>query len=137
MFGLVGFVIVLALAFALFVLPLRTWRQQRIDLDARSKDLAELTAANDRLDAANARLQTAEGIAAAAREDLGYQSADEQSVIAWPPADVGRQLPSGWPYDLVSQIIAVRSRTEPAATSSSPAAADTGTTAFPSYHAGG
>ncbi|MEZ5255418.1 MAG: hypothetical protein R2705_00555 [Ilumatobacteraceae bacterium] len=37
MFGLVGFVIVLALAFALFVLPLRTWRQQRIDLDARAR----------------------------------------------------------------------------------------------------
>jgi cell division protein FtsB len=106
--AVVGLVITAALAAAVFVLPFQAWMNQRRELARSSANLAELEAANGRLEAQNAQLQTPEGIAEAARDDLGYQQANEEIVAALPPPDVPSYLPRGWPYELVTQILVTR-----------------------------
>lgn len=103
-----GVAITLAVAAALFVLPFKAWLQQRSLLEESSSELAALQAANDRLAAENENLQTSEGVEAAARDDLGYQQANEEAVAALPPPAVPGVLPAGWPYDDVTQILTVR-----------------------------
>jgi cell division protein FtsB len=106
--GLVAVLIVVALAGALLVLPLRAWMNQREDLAERRSELAALQEATARLEADIARLQTPEGIEDAAREELGYVELGERrlAVVDVPKGSV--DLPPGWPYSLVQQILAVR-----------------------------
>lgn len=106
--GLGAVVITVALAAALFVLPMRAWLNQRTELAESKADLAQLEAANDRLEQENAQLQTVDGITEAARADLGYQQATEEVVGALPPPEVATVLPTGWPYSVVTQILDVR-----------------------------
>ncbi len=108
MFGLLGFLIVLAVAAALFVLPMRAWLTQRDELAASKAELTQLEAANNRLAEENAQLQTADGISQTARDDLGYQEATESVAAALPPPEIAAVLPPGWPNSLVGQILAVR-----------------------------
>jgi cell division protein FtsB len=134
-----GFVIVLALAAALFVLPLRAWLQQRTDLTSSAERLAQLEAANDQLQHENERLQTAEGIAEEARDKLGYQESDEQMVAALPPPAVPTRLPAGWPYSVVTNIVGVRVNEALAAAQSASAveeSPETATTVIPSFQPG-
>ncbi|MEY2444788.1 MAG: hypothetical protein QOE00_1368 [Ilumatobacteraceae bacterium] len=107
-FALVAMVIVAALAASLFVLPIKSWLQQRDDLTKRQNELAVLSDANAQLAADVNRLGTADGIKEAARQEVGYVGLGEQriSVLSTPDAPV--TLPTGWPYDAIAQIIAVR-----------------------------
>jgi cell division protein FtsB len=119
-FALVALVIAAALAASLFVLPVKSWLQQRDDLAKKQNQLAVLNAANAQLAADVTRLQTPEGIKEAARQEVGYVGVGEQriSVLSTPNAPL--TLPTGWPYDAIAQIIAVRSAAAPAATPATP-----------------
>jgi cell division protein FtsB len=108
-FALVAVVIAAALAASLFVLPVKSWFQQRDDLARKQNQLAVLSNANAQLAADVSRLQTPDGIKEAARQEVGFVGIGEQriSVLSTPNAPV--TLPTGWPYDAITQIIAVRS----------------------------
>jgi hypothetical protein len=111
-------VIFAALIGSLFVLPVKSWLQQRDDLARKQNELAVLSNANAQLAADVNRLNTPEGVTEAARQEVGYVGVGERriSVLATPNAPV--TLPTGWPYDAIAQIIAVRSTpvADPAAT---------------------
>ncbi len=101
--GLIAVLIVGALAAALFVLPMKAWMNQRADLAERRRELEALQVATAQLEADIARLQTPEGIEDAARAELG----ERRIAVVDVPAS-STDLPPGWPYSLVEQIIAVR-----------------------------
>lgn len=108
-FALIAMVIVAALIASLFVLPVKSWVQQRDDLARKRNELAVLNNANAQLAADVNRLQTPDGIKEAARQEVGFVGVGEQriSVLSTPNAPLS--LPMGWPYDAIVQIIAVRS----------------------------
>ena len=122
-FALVALVIAAALVASMFVLPVKSWLQQRHDLVKKQNELAVLSDANAKLAADVNRLQTPDGVKEAARQEVGYVGIGERriSVLATPDAPVA--LPTGWPYDAIAQIIAVRSAPPPLA--ATPAVAST------------
>jgi len=101
-------VITAALVAALFVLPVKAWLRQRDDIAVKEKELSALDQANAGLSDEVGRLQTPEGIEEAAREEIGYVQRGEirLTILPAPPAPI--TMPSGWPYDTVAQIVAVR-----------------------------
>ena len=119
-FWLVAMVIAAALIASLFVLPVKSWLQQRDDLAKKQNELAVLSDANAQLAADVNRLQTPDGIKEAARQEVGYVGVGEQriSVLSTPDAPV--TLPTGWPYDAIAQIIAVRAAAPVAAPATAP-----------------
>ncbi len=108
-FALVAVVIAAALGASLFVLPVKSWRQQRDDLARKQNELAVLSNANAQLAADVNRLQTPDGIKEAARQEVGYVGVGEQRISVLSTPDAPLTLPTGWPYDAIAQIIAVRS----------------------------
>jgi cell division protein FtsB len=106
--GAVGLVVAGAIGAALFGLPVRTWFQQDQDLARLETQLDELQDVNDELLLEVAVLQTPEGISQAARETLGYKQVNErqQTIVDLP--DLPRDLPDGWPYGAVEQILELR-----------------------------
>lgn len=106
--GVVAVLIVVALAGALFVLPVKAWMNQRADLAERQAELAALQEATAQLEADIARLQTPEGIEDAARDELGYVELGERRIAVVDVPNGSVTLPPGWPYSLVQQIVAVR-----------------------------
>jgi cell division protein FtsB len=108
-FALVALVIAAALAASLFVLPVKSWLQQRDDLASKQHQLAVLNGANAQLAADVSRLQTPDGIKEAARQEVGYVGVGEQRISVLSTPDAPLTLPTGWPYDAITQIIAVRS----------------------------
>lgn len=101
-------VITAALVAALFVLPVKAWLRQRDDIVVKDKELSALDQANAELRDEVSRLQTPEGIEEAAREEIGYVQRGEirLTMLPAPPAPI--TMPSGWPYDTIAQIVAVR-----------------------------
>jgi len=97
-----------ALAAALFVLPVQAWLHQQDDLNAKQAELAVLAKANSGLQQENARLQTPEGAKEAARDELGVVDEGEERVSVLPAGQAPLTLPTGWPYDTVSQILEAR-----------------------------
>ena len=114
MLTLGGVVLISAIVAALFVLPVNTWLQQRSDLADKQRRLDVIAAANDQLTGDVARLQTEDGIKEAAREVIGYTEVGEVRISTSPAPEAPLTLPAGWPYDAVSQIVAVRSADAPA-----------------------
>ena len=111
--GIVAIVIAGAIAAALFVLPVQTYFGQNEVLARRQEQLDQLDAVNSDLQREVDRLGTDDGIREAAREEIGYVDAGEvrQSVLEFP--DLPTDLPDGWPYDLVTSILAVRTAATP------------------------
>jgi cell division protein FtsB len=108
LFGLVAVGIAAALAAALLVLPVQTYWEQDDVLERRAEQLAQLETVNADLQAEVDRLATDEGVREAAREEIGYVDAGEarRTVMDAPPLPT--DLPDGWPYLQVEQIIAMR-----------------------------
>jgi cell division protein FtsB len=106
--GAIGLVVAVAIGAALFGLPVRTWFQQDQDLARLEAQLDELQDVNDELAQEVDLLQTPEGISQAARETLGYKQVNErqQTIVDLP--DLPADLPDGWPYGAVEQIIQLR-----------------------------
>jgi cell division protein FtsB len=119
--ALVALTIAVALAAAIFVLPIKTMFDQSDQIAERTDQLSELQAVNNDLRSEVARLKTDDGIKEAAREQLGYVEPDEirQSILDFPP--VPTDLPDGWPYSLISGIVAVRTNPPADAVSTAPA----------------
>jgi len=106
--GLFVLGIIAFIGIAVFVLPVGTWRDQSVDLDQRRAQLDELQRVNNELEAETLRLETPDGIREAAREDYGLiQSGENRSTVLPLPA-LPTDLPDGWPYNVVTQIIAAR-----------------------------
>lgn len=106
---LVGFlVVVFSFGNSFLVLPLTSWFGQRTEIDSRQAELDTIKKATDELQTEVDRLKTPEGIQDAAREELGYVVAGEarQQIVGDAAAPI--DLPTGWPYDLVTQIISVK-----------------------------
>jgi cell division protein FtsB len=108
LFALVAVVIAAALIASLFVLPVKSWFQQRDDLARKQHELAVLSNANAQLAADVNRLQTPEGVKEAARQEVGFVSVGEQRISVLTTPNAPATLPAGWPYDAITQIIAVR-----------------------------
>ena len=107
-FALFALVIAAALIASLFVLPVKSWIEQRDDLARKQSELAVLSNANAQLAADVNRLQTPEGIKEAARQEVGYVGIGEQRIAVLSMPNASLTLPTGWPYDAITQIIAVR-----------------------------
>lgn len=114
-FGLAAVVVAGAIAAALFVLPVRTWFDQDKQIDALENELDEMRSVNDDLTGEVDRLQTDEGIIEAAREELGQMQANEHRQTMLGNPDLPRDLPNGWPYTQVDQILLVQANAAAAA----------------------
>jgi cell division protein FtsB len=101
-----GFIAVIGLA--IFVLPIGTWRAQSSALEQGQAQLDELRRVNNELEAETIRLETPDGIREAAREDYGFIENDENRATVLPLPPLPTDLPDGWPYNVVTQIIAAR-----------------------------
>jgi len=106
--GIFALGIVAAIGFAVFVLPIGTWRDQDRDLEQRQAQLEELQRVNNELEAETIRLETADGIREAAREDYGFVELGEERATVLPLPPLPTDLPDGWPYNVVTEIIATR-----------------------------
>lgn len=106
--GVFALCVMASIAFAVFVLPIGTWQDQSVDLDQRQAQLDELQRVNGELEAETLRLETADGIREAAREDFGFVELDEERSSILPLPDLPTDLPDGWPYNVVTEIIDAR-----------------------------
>lgn len=101
-------VIVISFGNSFLVLPATSWLGQRQEVDARTEELETIKQATDELQTEVDRLNTPAGVEDAAREELGYVMAGEQRQQIVGDSQAPIELPAGWPYDLVTQIVAVR-----------------------------
>ncbi|MEO6123651.1 MAG: septum formation initiator family protein [Ilumatobacteraceae bacterium] len=120
--ALFSVIIALAIGAALFVLPIKSWFQQRDDLTVRTGELDTLTDANDQLQLEVERLQTDAGIREAARGEIDYVEKGEQRFTIVSASGAPITLPTGWPYNLVAQIVALRGQQATAAAAAAVAA---------------
>jgi cell division protein FtsB len=96
------------IAAAVFILPVGTWMDQDDQLERRQAELDELQRVNGQLSGEVERLRTDDGVREAAREEIGFvEEGDRRSTIL-PLPPVPRELPDGWPYNVVTQIFAAR-----------------------------
>lgn len=107
--GLLGVAVVGALLAALFVLPVQAWMRQQDDIAVKEQELSVLNGANDELAAEVQHLETVEGAREAARDELSVIDRGEERVSILPTDPGALPLPAGWPYDAVTQIVALRS----------------------------
>jgi cell division protein FtsB len=105
--GLLALVIVGAIATALFGLPVRTWFEQDHELRRLDAQLAELQAVNADLQREVDRAQTDAGVIEAAREELGLVESGERRDTMLDLPDLPTEFPRGWPYNIVTRMIAV------------------------------
>ena len=106
-------VVVVAGLLLLLVLPTRAWLSQRSAIAGAERRLAVLQAENAKLSARVAALQTPEEVERVAREQYNLAEPGEK-VLSVLPAPTLTNLPSGWPFALVNEIVAVRSAPPPA-----------------------
>ena len=106
--GLFALGIVATIAFAVFVLPIGASPTQDIDLEQRQAQLEELQRVNNELQAETMRLDAADGIREAPREDYGYVDLGEERATVLPLPPLPTDLPDGWPYNVITQIIDAR-----------------------------
>ena len=108
LFAIAALAISGALAAALFGLPVRTYFDQDTQLAQRDDQLAAITAVVTDLRSEVDRLRTDDGVREAARAELGFVEAGEQRDTVLEPTGVPTDLPEGWPYDLVENIVDLR-----------------------------
>ena len=108
--GVLALVVVASLLGALFVLPVQAWLRQEDDLASKRAQLEILAEANAQLQTDVERLRTEEGAKEAARDELGLVAPGEIRISMLDVAEAPVQLPPGWPYDAVTQIVAIRTK---------------------------
>jgi hypothetical protein len=86
----------------------QAWMRQQDEIAVKEQELSVLTNANEQLNADVQHLETVEGAREAARDELGVIDRGEERISIMPSAEGALPLPVGWPYDTVSQIVAVR-----------------------------
>lgn len=100
--------IAVAMVISLFVFPIRDYFVQRSALEARNAEFETLADANERLQLEVNKLETPEGIRAAARAQLGYVLPGEQRLSVTKMPELPTELPEIWPYTMVSDIVRIR-----------------------------
>ena len=106
--GVLILVVTGTIAAAVFILPLQTWFDQDDKIDQRQAQLDELQRVNGELAAEVDRLETEDGVREAAREEIGFVDTGEERSTYLPLPPLPGNLPDGWPYNVVSDIIAAR-----------------------------
>ena len=106
--GSFALLVIGTIAAAVFVLPIQTWMDQDVDLAQRQAELDELQKVNGQLAGEVDRLQTDDGIREAAREEIGFVEAGDQRSTILPLPPLPSDLPAGWPYNVVTGILAAR-----------------------------
>ena len=106
--GVFVLVVIAMLAAAVFILPIGTWRQQGTDLTQRQAELDELQRVNGQLAGEVDRLKTDDGVREAAREEIGFVEEGDQRSTILPLPPLPSELPAGWPYNVVTGILAAR-----------------------------
>jgi cell division protein FtsB len=99
---------VLAVGFAALValFPTRTWLDKRAEADATEAELSELVEANTEMAQRIDALTTDDvAIEEAARRDHNMVRPGEESFRMLAPP-VPSDLPSGWPYDTLRELVA-------------------------------
>ena len=100
--------VIVTIAAAVFILPIGTWMDQDDDLAQRQAELDELQRVNGQLSGEVERLQTDDGVREAAREEIGFVDQGDQRSTILPLPPLPRELPAGWPYNVVSGMFAAR-----------------------------
>lgn len=106
--GVVTVAVLTAFGATLFVLPIQTFTEQGRILETREQQLAQLLEVNYQLQAEVDRLRTNPGIREAARAELGFFEAGEQTLTVIGTPELPTDLPGGWPYGLYRSVIALR-----------------------------
>jgi cell division protein FtsB len=106
--GVLTIAVLAAFGASLFVLPIQTFRDQGTTLETRQQQLAQLLEVNDQLQAEVDRLRTNAGIREAARAELGFFEAGEQTLTVIGSPALPTDLPGGWPYGLYRSVIALK-----------------------------
>lgn len=106
--GLATVAVVIGLLAAMFVLPVETWRQQDDAIDDKQHQIEVLGQVNAKLAAEVGHLQTVEGARQAARDEMGLVGPGEERRTIVSNDLASLTLPSGFPYDAISQAIATR-----------------------------
>lgn len=96
------------IAAAVFVLPIQTWFDQDEALAQRQAELEELERVNGQLAGEVDRLETDDGIREAAREEIGFVEEGDERTTIMPLPPLPRDLPDGWPYNVVTGILNAR-----------------------------
>lgn len=94
---------------SIVVLPLQNYVAQGDEITRLETELGRLEAVNADLAAEVARLRTDDGIREAARDELGYVADGEVRQTVLGLGGLPIDLPNGWPYGGLADIIAVRS----------------------------
>jgi len=100
--------VIATIAAAVFILPIGTWMDQDDDLAQRQAELDELQRVNGQLSGEVERLQTDDGVREAAREEIGFVEQGDQRSTILPLPPLPRDLPAGWPYNVVTGMFAAR-----------------------------
>jgi cell division protein FtsL len=111
--GTIGVIVAGAIGAALFVLPVKTWLHQNDQIEQLQTQLKTTEGVNGDIQQEVYELQTDDGIRAAARSELGYQDLNErrQTIVDMP--NVPEDLPDGWPYGPVEQIVTLLNAGQP------------------------
>jgi cell division protein FtsB len=105
-------IVVVAGLLLLLVLPTRAWLSQRGSIASAERRLAVLQEENAKLSARVAALQTPEEVERVARDQYNLANPGEK-VLSVLPAPALTNLPSGWPFPLVDEIVTARSAPPP------------------------
>lgn len=80
---------------------------QRDEASGRQEELDTLRLATEQIQKEIDWLNTPSGIEAAARSELGFVMSGEKRKVLIGSTAAPIELPSGWPYDLVTRIVTV------------------------------
>jgi len=104
----IGVIAIVAMMLALFVLPVRTWVNQRQLLDARQTEYAAYEDTIEALQDQVSYLKTDAGLQEAIRTQLGYLHPNEKRTPLMDLPAMSTSLPEQWPYTVISNILLVR-----------------------------
>jgi len=103
-----GVIAIVAMMLALFVLPVRTWVNQRQLLTARQTEYAAYEDTIEALQDQVSYLKTDAGLQEAIRTQLGYLYPNEKRIPMMDLPAMSTALPQQWPYTVISNILLVR-----------------------------
>ena len=100
--------VLVSFANSFVLLPAKSWLGQKDEITDRQNELEVIKRANEQLQSEIDQLQTPRGVEQAARSELGFVMEGEKRQVLVGSAAAPVDLPDGWPYDLVTRILNVR-----------------------------